>query len=238
MSSEKIDQAPSPRLDRSGIARIFQIVVSLVIMVGLLFGAAGRWDWWEGWAFLSIFTLFLLVAAIWLLRNNPELVNERGRIAENTKTWDKVLVTLYSILLLISLLTASLDARFHWSSVPLILEIAGGNGFILALCLTAWASMTNPFLSAIVRIQADRGHRVVTTGPYRYVRHPMYAGMFFFFLGIPLLLGSFWALIPGILNVIIYIIRTALEDKTLQVELPGYAEYARQVRYRIIPGIW
>ena len=238
MSIEKMDQAASPRLDRSGIARIFQLGFSLLIMAGLLFGSAGRWDWWAAWVFLAIFALTLSIAMIWLLRNNPELVNERGKMAGNIKAWDKLLVTLYSILLLVSLLTASLDARFHWSSVPLILEIAGGVGFILSMCLTAWASMTNPFLAAFVRIQDDRGHRVVTTGPYRYVRHPMYASMFFFFGGIPLLLGSFWALIPGVLNVIVYIIRTALEDKTLQAELPGYAEYARQVRYRLIPGIW
>jgi protein-S-isoprenylcysteine O-methyltransferase Ste14 len=238
MSPEKMDQAASPRLDHSGIARIFQIVVSLLIITGLLFGSAGRLDWWEAWVFLALFTLFLLVNAIWLLRNNLELINERGKMAGNIKVWDKLLVTLYFILLLVSLLTTGLDARFHWSSVPLILEIAGGIGFILALCLTGWALMTNPFLAAFVRIQDDRGHRVVTMGPYHYVRHPMYASMFFFFWGIPLLLGSFWALIPGVLNVIVFIIRTTLEDKTLQAELPGYADYARQVRYRLIPGIW
>lgn len=164
------------------------------------------------------------MGAIWVLHNNPELVNERGKLAENTKSWDKILVTLYTLLLLGTLVTACLDARFRWSSVPLTLEISGGIGFILAMVLVGWASMTNPFLSAVVQIQDDRGHQVVTAGPYRYVRYPMYAGMLFFFWSIPLLLGSWLALIPSVLNVVVFIVRTALEDKTLQAELPGYAE--------------
>jgi protein-S-isoprenylcysteine O-methyltransferase Ste14 len=122
--------------------------------------------------------------------------------------------------------------------VLLAVEIVGWIGLLLAMGLVAWVAINNAYLSAVVRIQDDRGQQVVTTGPYRYVRHPMYAADLFFFWGIPLLLGSWWALVPSLLIVVVMIIRTALEDKTLQAELPGYKEYAEKVRYRLVPGVW
>jgi len=226
------------KLDRSGINRILQILATLLIFGAVLFALAGRLDWWEAWAFLAIFVLAVCVNGLWTLRHNPGLINERGRIAKESKPWDKVLMSLYTLFLLGMVVVAGLDARFGWSEAPQAIKIVGGLVFILAMLLVFWVMTANTFLSTMVRIQTERGHYTVTTGPYRYVRHPMYAGMFFFFWGIPLLLGSWWALIPGVVNVVIFIIRTALEDKTLQAELPGYAEYAQRVRYRLVPGVW
>jgi protein-S-isoprenylcysteine O-methyltransferase Ste14 len=226
-----------PKLGRSGYLRIVQVAVFILMLGILLFLPAGRLDWPEAWIFLLGFVLAIVVGGIWSIRNNPDLINERGRVAENTKGWDKILLTLYTLSFFALMVTAGLDARFRWSSVPLGFKVAGGIGLILAFGLVFWVANTNAYLSAVVRIQDDRGHQVVTDGPYRYVRHPMYAGMFFFEC-IPFLLGSWWALIPGGLMIVIFIIRTALEDKTLIAELPGYAEYAQRIRYRLLPGVW
>jgi protein-S-isoprenylcysteine O-methyltransferase Ste14 len=226
-----------PKLGRSGYLRIVQVAVFILMLGLLLFLPAGRLDWPEAWIFLLGFVLVIVVAGIWSVRNNPDLINERGRVAENTKWWDKILLTLYTLSFFALMVSAGLNARYRWSSVPLGFKIAGGIGLILAFGLVFWVAKTNAYLSAVVRIQDDRGHQVVTDGPYCYVRHPMYAGMFFFEC-IPFLLGSWWALIPGGLMIVIFIIRTALEDKTLIAELPGYAEYAQRVRYRLLPGIW
>jgi protein-S-isoprenylcysteine O-methyltransferase Ste14 len=238
MSSLNTNPSAKPRLNRSGVGRFIQLPVFILFMGAILFGIAGRLDWWEAWAFVAGFIVFIVAAAVWALRHDPDILNECGRIAENTKSWDKILLTIYSFLLLGMLAVAGLDARFRWSAVPLAVEFVGWISLLLAMGLVAWAAINNAYLSAVVRIQDDRGHQVVTTGPYRYVRHPMYAADLFFFWGIPLLLGSWRALVPSLLIVVVMIIRIALEDKTLQAELPGYKEYAKKVRYRLFSGIW
>lgn len=137
------------------------------------------------------------------------------------------------------LVVASLDAgRFKWSPAPVALQIVGWLGLILAGRLILWVTSTNTFLSRTVRIQEERGQRVITTGPYRWVRHPMYSGVIVIMVCVPLVLGSSWALVPGVLIGILFVIRTALEDRTLQMELPGYDEYAKRIRYRLLPGVW
>jgi len=134
---------------------------------------------------------------------------------------------------------AGLDAgRFGWSVMPIAVQVAGYIALLFAMAVTYWAMAVNPFLSTIVRIQDDRGQYAVTSGPYRYVRHPMYAMILLMYPGIALLLGSWWALIPAAVIAIVFVIRTALEDQTLQAELPGYAEYAQRTRYRLVPGVW
>jgi protein-S-isoprenylcysteine O-methyltransferase Ste14 len=231
--------AQKPRLERSGVNRIIQILVSIVLMGVVLFLTAGRLDWPAAWIFLGTYALIILTVGIWVARKHPDVVNERGKIARNAKSWDKVLMTIYTVMLFVLFGVAGLDAgRYGWSTMPLVVQIVGYGGFLLASAVTYWAMAVNPFLSTIVRIQDDRGQYVVTSGPYRYVRHPMYAMMFFMWPGIALELGSWWALIPAVVIVIVFVIRTALEDKTLQAGLPGYAEYAQQVRYRLVPGIW
>ena len=145
----------------------------------------------------------------------------------------------YSIMLLPLVILPGLDAiRFQWSSVPVAVKIVAFIGFFPAMGACFWAMKENAYLSDVVRIQEDRGHEVCTTGPYRYVRHPLYAGVILIMVCLPLFLGSLFSLIPASFIMILFIIRTALEDKTLQKELPGYKEYAQKVRYRLVPGVW
>ena len=180
-----------PRLERSGVNRIIQVLVSIVIMGLVLFLTAGRIDWPAAWIFLGTYALIILTVGIWVARKHPDVVNERGKIARNAKSWDKVLMTIYTVMLFVLFGVAGLDAgRYGWSTMPLVVQIAGYGGFLLASAVTYWAMANNPFLSTIVRDQDDRGHFVVTSGPYRYVRHPMYAMMFFMWPGIALELGS------------------------------------------------
>ena len=232
---------PTPVLENSGKRRIIQ-VFGFILLIGLImFLCAGRLDWPQAWIFLGGYLLSILGLLGWGLHSGSasiNLINERGRMAENVKSWDKVLISIYTVALLALFVVTGLDARFRWSVIPVIWQIVGFICLCLAMFLILWVTSVNRRLSTMVRIQDDRGQQVVTNGPYRYVRHPMYVGTVLFAPGIPLLLGSWWALIPAGLIIVIFIIRTAMEDKTLMEELPGYAEYTRQVRYRLIPGIW
>ena len=230
--------ARKPRLERSGINRIIQVFVSVLLMGLVLFLSAGRLDWPAAWIFLGFYVLVILTLGVWAMRKHPEVVNERGKM-QNIKSWDKTLMIIYTVMLFVLFAVAGLDAgRFGWSAMPIALQVVGFVALAFAMVVTYWAMAINPFLSTIVRIQDDRGHYVVTSGPYRYVRHPMYAMMFLMWPGIALELGSWWALLPAAVIVIVFVIRTALEDRTLQAELPGYAEYAQRTRYRLVPGVW
>jgi protein-S-isoprenylcysteine O-methyltransferase Ste14 len=140
---------------------------------------------------------------------------------------------------LVTLVVAGLDRRWGWRpEVPWVWALIGAALLVLASAFAAYAMLTNRFFSAVVRIQRERGHTVVTAGPYRWVRHPGYAGGVACHLAMPILLGSLWALIPGVLTAGLTVLRTALEDRTLRAELPGYSEYARRTRYRLLPGVW
>jgi protein-S-isoprenylcysteine O-methyltransferase Ste14 len=213
----------------------------LIIFIAILFITAGRLDWMAGWAFLVFFLLAVGVIVVWARRHDPELMKERQAAsqAENVKRWDQIIMVLYTILLLLMLVLAALDAgRLGWSDIPLIFRALGWLGLCAAFVIVWRVMAENTYLSEMVRIQEERGHQVVTTGPYQYVRHPMYVGVIIAVVSIPLALGSLWALVPGVLIVILFIIRTALEDRTLMEELPGYKDYAEQVRFRLVPGIW
>jgi protein-S-isoprenylcysteine O-methyltransferase Ste14 len=221
------------------MARMARLGVSFALFGGLLFLAAGRLDWWEVWIFLVSYYLVALTGQLWIMRSDPALDQERSRLGQNVKPWDKVIVNLNWTLTLILLIVIGLDAgRFGWSQVPLPWRVAGGLGLGLSFSLTLWAAHTNTFLSGQVRIQTERGHYTVTGGPYRYVRHPMYLSMIVYDLCLPMLLGSWWALCVSGLMIAFVILRTMLEDRTLVAELPGYAAYTRQTRYRLIPGLW
>lgn len=226
------------KLDRSGINRVFTILGTVILYGVILFASAGRMNWLQAWILLGIYFAGILVNGLYSLRHNPGLINERGRMSKNTKPWDKVIGLVYMILLLGIYLLSGLDARYHWSAVPVWLEVLGGAGFIFSMAVSFFAMKANAFLSTFVRIQDDRGHTTVTSGPYRFVRHPMYAGILIMSLAMPLLLGSWWALIPGGLCIALFFIRTSLEDRTLQAELPGYKDYVKQVRFRLIPYVW
>ena len=172
-------------------------------------------------------------------KNDPELYKERSTRRKDVKKWDKIIMYNYTLLLMAQVVISGLDAvRFGWSSVPLLIKIFAFALFIPAISFAFRAMIHNSYLSPYVRIQEERGHEVCTTGPYRIVRHPMYTGVILVFLCTPLALGSLWSYIPASLIIILFFVRTAFEDKTLQQELPGYQEYSQQVRYRLIPGIW
>ena len=237
--SDRQSSAPAPSLDRSGVKRIVQVLATGILLGVVLFVSAGRLDWPMAWVYVGLYFVGILVNGIVLGRRSPELINERGRGLRGTKSWDKVWVAISAPLPLIMLVIAGLDAgRFGWSSMPLPLAVAGLMVLVLAYAVIAWAMAANAYFSTAVRIQEDREHRVVSSGPYRFVRHPGYVGMILMYVGAPVMLGSLWALIPGGLNGVAFIVRTALEDGTLQAELPGYSDYAGRVRYRLLPGIW
>jgi protein-S-isoprenylcysteine O-methyltransferase Ste14 len=218
---------------------LVNLLALIVLLAGLLFIPAGRLDWLQAWLFILTFGGFLLFYGIWGLRNDPAQLAERSHRGENAKSWDRLILAAYTVLLVAMLIVAGLDAgRFRWAPPPLWLQVTGWLGLALAGGLVWWTASVNTYLSRVVRIQDDRGQQVVTAGPYRYVRHPMYVGVILMVLSLPLALGSLAALLPGALIAGLFVIRTALEDRTLQAELPGYAEYAQRVRYRLLPGVW
>jgi len=203
----------------------------------ILFIAAGRLDWPMAWVYAGI---SMVDATLLLLIVSPELMRERTHPKADAKDWDRVFARLTGPLgSTVILVVAGLDKRLGWSAqVPLAIQVAGLVAFVLGMGLMTWAMAVNNYFSLVMRIQKDRGHTVVTGGPYRYVRHPGYVGGIMFQLGTPLLLGSLWTLIPAGLTALLLVARTALEDRTLQNELEGYREYTQQTRYRLLPGIW
>jgi len=210
----------------------------LLLMAVIMFVPAGI-GWLKGWIFLLVFLTQTVVAAVYLWHKNPAIFAARSKLQKGIKRWDKVLMAcLFTSLLSVFPVAGLDDGRFHLSSVPTWLVGVGYVLFSAGFVLSAWAEAVNKFAEPGVRIQTERGHKVVDTGPYAIVRHPMYLSAFFLFFGTALALGSFWALIPAFIVALIIVVRTALEDRTLQNELTGYREYAGRVRYRLIPGIW
>ena len=188
--------------------------------------SAGRLDWLQAWAFSLMFFAFLLFYGIRTLRHDPGQLAERSKMEKNVKSWDKIIMSLYTVLLIAMLILAGLDGANRWAPASPGWQAAGWIAMALASCLIFWTTMVNTFLSRWVRIQDNRNQQAVSHGPYRWIRHPMYLGIIIFMQGIPLALGSLWALMPGSQIGILFIIRTALEDRTLQTELSGYREYA------------
>jgi protein-S-isoprenylcysteine O-methyltransferase Ste14 len=236
-------QASSPAPARSSpraIARRFaQIGLLIVFQAVALFASAGTLGWRAGWAYLGLYLFLILVNVILILPNDRGLIEERGRPKEAMRSWDRTFARVTTLLGPAILVVGGLDERFGWPpAISLGLQVLGGVVMALAYLLFSWAMSTNRFFSTIVRVQKDRGHTVVSSGPYRFVRHPAYLGSVVLGLATPLLLGSAWALVPGILTSAAVVVRAALEDKTLQRELEGYAEYAQRVRFRLVPGVW
>ena len=232
---------PRPNLLRLGLAHVIQALVVFSLLGGALFLSAGRLDWPEAWIILAVYFAIALAAGLWMLRYDPKLLKERDQavLKTNVKTWDRVMIAANLLLTFGLFAVIGLDGgRFGWSTVPLAARILGGTVMLFSFGITLWAASVNTYLSAMVRIQSERGHQAVTAGPYRYVRHPMYLGMCLLDIGLPLLFGSWWGLTASGVMIAALMIRTVLEDKTLQRELPGYADYARQVRYRLWPGVW
>lgn len=213
-------------------------VAMVLVFSVLVFLPAGRLDWTLGWIYMGLVALNVIITWGCLLRWNPVLIERRMRFAKGTKTWDKVWAVLYAPVFIAVYVVAGIEVREGVSSLPWITWLLGLGIFVPGSALPIWSMVVNPFFEKTVRIQTEHGHRVVDTGPYAYVRHPGYAGFIGWILSTPLLLGSAWATIPALLAVVGIVIRTALEDRTLRAELPGYSEYSERVRFRLIPGIW
>lgn len=233
----------TPTETRRAIRRwIAQAILGWLFYAAILIAAGGQVDWAWGWVFLGILAVFLAAHPLILVPIDPDLLAEReqGFRAEGTKGWDRWLAAFSAgVFPFSSWVIAGLDLRFGWSTgLPGIAHTAGVIGVAAGLALFLWAMASNAFFAEGVRIQSERGHTVARGGPYRAVRHPGYAGAILAQASTPLLLGSPWALIPTAASVIGYIVRTALEDKTLLVELPGYAEFAETTRHRLVPGLW
>lgn len=234
-------EAPGTSLLRLVSVNFLQTGFMFTLIGVILFVAAGRLDWWEAWVFLIVYFLIAVASNIWMLYYDRNLLQERTQVASkpDAKGWDNLMVTANLLLTAALFAVIGVDAgRFGWSAVPLWLRILAGAGVLLSFGTTLWASRVNTFMSARVRIQVERGHRAITTGPYRIVRHPMYAAMCLLDIGLPLLLNSWWGLVVSAFMIAAVVVRTVLEDRTLQRELPGYADYTRQVRWRLLPGLW
>jgi len=218
-----------------------QIVGMAVVFVLALFVPAGTLDWPEGWAFLILMFGYTVGLSAWLLRFNPELLAERmtGVGHPGQKGWDKVLLTVTFLAFFAWLVVMPLDAvRYRWTGLPAWLSLVGAVLLLVSFGIFSLTFRENPYLSPAVRIQAERAHVVVSTGPYRVVRHPMYAGFALYAIGTALLLGSGYGVVGAFLLIGIIAVRAVLEEKVLVQELPGYADYVRRVRHRFLPGVW
>lgn len=224
------------------ILQVLRLVLVLVVMGGVLFGAAGRLDWVMGWIFVASMFINTAVSRLLIARKYPDLITERAGSLEkqDAKAWDRTIVPIVAIYgPLVILIVAGLNRRFGWPpEIPLWLQIVGLAVATVGTYFGTWAMLVNRFFSGVVRIQTDRGHTVVDSGPYRIVRHPAYLGSLVTWVGTAFMLGSPWTLIPAALIAVLTVVRTALEDRTLIAELPGYAEYTQRTRYRLLPGIW
>jgi protein-S-isoprenylcysteine O-methyltransferase Ste14 len=214
------------------------VAAMVIVFAGFVFANARRLGWTLGWIYVVIVVATLTINLACLLRWNPDLIRRRMRLSKFTKTWDKVWAVLFGFAMITIYVVAVMEARDRVSSAPGAAWLLGLAIFVPSWALAIWSMVVNPFFEKAVRIQTDHGHRVIDTGPYAYMRHPGYVGFAGWMLSTPLLLASIWAFIPALISVVLLVIRTALEDRTLHEELPGYAEYASRVRFRLIPGIW
>jgi protein-S-isoprenylcysteine O-methyltransferase Ste14 len=221
---------------------VIRFFILSVFMLGTLFLAAGRWDWWEAWAYALTGIALLIGGRTLMILKNPDTAIERAEAGkrENVQSWDRILMPFTAIYgPMLSWIVAGLDERFGWSpDLPDWIQILALIVISAGSLVGTWAMIVNRFFSSHVRIQEDRGHQVVDQGPYRFVRHPGYAGGLASWIAAPIFFSSYWVGIPCVLAIIAVFIRTALEDQLLLKQLAGYREYAQRVRYRLIPGIW
>jgi len=213
--------------------------IKLAVFLVLIFVAAGRLDYWQGWILAGIILIYSVVA-FFLFADTPDLAKERMKPGPGTKWWDKIFWVFFGIFSLATIFVPVLDSgRFYWTPpMPGMVYILAYLAYLLSNAISLWAMRENRFFSSVVRIQEDRGQVVISSGPYQFVRHPGYVGGIILYLALPLTLGSLIGLIPAASSIVILVIRTYLEDITLQKELPGYQEYAMKVKHRLLPGVW
>jgi protein-S-isoprenylcysteine O-methyltransferase Ste14 len=215
------------------------IIIYIAIVLVLMFWPAGTIDWRRGWLFVTLFTILMFIAVGWIARDNPELFAARSRFQKGTKPWDAVVASL-SILLFIAIvpIAALDDVRFHWAPMPDWVTFIGYALLAIGFMGATWAQSVNRHFEGTVRIQSDRDHKVIDTGPYAHIRHPGYAFAIPMAAGIALSLGSLVALIPVALAALLLAGRTLGEEAVLREGLPGYTEYTQRVKYRWLPFVW
>jgi protein-S-isoprenylcysteine O-methyltransferase Ste14 len=237
MTTELGRERRPERLDRRRL--VLNLVWTLLALVLCLFLPAGTWAWSKGWLFLAVLVASSVVVTLYLRRANPEVIAARVNRHEGTKRWDRILLgVFFPTVMAIPILAALDDGRFRWSRAPWWVGVLGYALLLAGMAGLTWAESVNRFFEPTVRIQSERGHTVIDTGPYALVRHPGYAAACLLFAGIALSLGSLWALIPAGLACLLLALRTRWEDRMLQEELAGYKEYTRRVRFRWVPGVW
>ena len=217
-------------------AAVFSAVAG-VVLAAALFASAGDWRWPMAWAFLVFYVVYAIVGVLAL---HPDLIAERTRFQPDADPWDLVVSTTAFVLFMpVTLAVGGLDVRYGWSPpMPHALAWVAFAVFVAGYFFALWAARSNPFFSTVVRIQRERGHRVVAAGPYALVRHPGYAGAIVGHLALPIALGSLWALVPTVAGLALLVMRTAFEDRTLADGLPGYRDYTQRVRWRLFPYVW
>ncbi len=218
---------------------LIAIIIFADVMQALpLILLSGNFLWIEMWIYLLIFTIFMTYSMFWLRKNNPQLLESRTSMKGSSGS-DKIILSLLGVVCIVYFFVVSLDGgRFHWSLVPVLVKILGFIGVALGLIIIFLVMKENAYASKVLRIDKEGGQKVITTGPYAVVRHPMYTGFILMFSGLTIALGSLFGLIPTAILAILIIIRIPLEEKLLHEGLEGYTEYTEKVKCRLIPKIW
>ena len=219
---------------------LLQNTITVIALGALLFASAGSLHWPSAWVFLAVSAILGSACGLWLAKTDPALLAERMRptFQADQPAADKIFLVIFVLALLLWLVAIGLDRRANASDVPLLLQALGLAMYLISIAFIMWVFRANSFAAPVVKVQAERHHRVISSGPYAFVRHPMYSGIMLFFVGVPLLLGSWWGVAIAPIFAVLFAIRARIEERALVEGLPDYADYAARVRYRLVPGLW
>jgi protein-S-isoprenylcysteine O-methyltransferase Ste14 len=219
---------------------LLQNTVFVAALGALLFATAGTLHWPAAWVFLAVSATLGPACGLWLAKTDPALLAERLRptFQADQPAADKKFMLIFILAMLIWLVAIGLDRREQASHVPLVLQALGLAMYLLSTAFIMWVFRENSFAAPVVKVQVARHHHVISSGPYAFVRHPMYSGIMLFFVGVPLLLGSWWGVAIAPVFAVLFAIRARIEERALVEGLPDYADYAERVRYRLVPGLW
>ena len=212
-----------------------RVGLALPIFALVIILPAWKWDYWQGWLYLLILYIPMFFVLYYLLKNDPALLQRRMRMREKESVQRRIIV-LSLVYFLVAFSLPGFDVRFGWSNVPAWVSLVADVLVFIGYMTFVWVLMVNSYLSRVVEVEA--GQKVVSSGPYAIVRHPMYAGISLMYVATPVALGSFWALIPAVFIVPLLVARLRNEEQVLRRDLPGYEEYTHKVKYRLLPGIW